>query len=457
MFTPLLLVAFAPAADPTPLPVAAGFRGIWYMNQPTKDEFKYKYSGGMATYPQQHAPMAVYSKAADRTFFVFGGVADFPPAKPELLHMVAYYDHKTGTVSRPRVLLNKKTADAHDNPVLSLDAAGHLWVFSPSHGTARPSFVHRSTKPHSIDAFERVWDENFSYPQPWHLSDRGFLFLHTRYKGGRRLFWTTSRDGREWSDPRPLAHIDMGDYQVSWRHRGKVGTAFDHHPKPLGLNARTNLYYLETADGGATWTAADGKAATLPLSDPKNPALVKDFQAEGKLVYLKDVNFDADGKPVVLFLTTGGYAPGPKAGPREWQTARWTGAGWELRPFTTSDHNYDHGSLSVEPDGSWRVVATTDPGPQPHGTGGDVVLWQSKDRGTTWARVKALTGGGPRNHNYPRRPLDAHPDFHALWADGDALAPSESRLYFCTRDGAVFRLPAVMDADAARPEPVPVK
>ena len=47
------------------------------MNQPTKDEHKFKYSGGTATYPQQHAPIAIYAKAADKTFFVFGGVAAF--------------------------------------------------------------------------------------------------------------------------------------------------------------------------------------------------------------------------------------------------------------------------------------------------------------------------------------------------------------------------------------------
>ena len=32
------------------------------------------------------------------------------------LHMVSYYDHASGTVPRPRILLNKHTDDAHDNP-----------------------------------------------------------------------------------------------------------------------------------------------------------------------------------------------------------------------------------------------------------------------------------------------------------------------------------------------------
>ena len=50
-----------------------GYRGIWYMNQPTGDEYRYKYSGGLGTYPQQHSPIAIYSTAANKTFFCYGG------------------------------------------------------------------------------------------------------------------------------------------------------------------------------------------------------------------------------------------------------------------------------------------------------------------------------------------------------------------------------------------------
>src|SRR5262245_51969601 len=56
-----------------PLPTDDGYHGIWYMNQPSKDEYKYKYSGGFATYPQQHMPIAIYSKKANKTFFCYGG------------------------------------------------------------------------------------------------------------------------------------------------------------------------------------------------------------------------------------------------------------------------------------------------------------------------------------------------------------------------------------------------
>src|SRR5687767_10420670 len=160
------------------LPRDDGYRGLWYMNQPSRDEHKYKYSGGFATYPQQHVPIAIYAKAVDRTFFVYGGR---PKDQNTLLHMVSYFDHATSTVPRPAILLDKKTDDAHDNPVLSIDAQGHLWVFSNAHGTSRPSYIHRSTKPYSIDSFEKTYDGNFSYGNPWFLDRFGFLFLHTQY------------------------------------------------------------------------------------------------------------------------------------------------------------------------------------------------------------------------------------------------------------------------------------
>jgi hypothetical protein len=453
----LLLLALPLAGDlrADPLPRDDGYRGIWYFNQPTRDEYRYKYSGGMATYPQQHAPIAIYREEVRKTFFCYGGTtARKPGDPPRLLHMVSYYDHEQGTVPRPVILLDKATDDAHDNPVMQIDARGIIWIFSNSHGTQRPAFIHRSITPYSIDAFARIAVTNFSYGQPWQVAGRGFLFLHTGYVAGRRhLRWMTSPDGLDWSPARELAFIDTGDYQVSWARGGRVATAFDFHPSPGGLNARANLYYLETTDLGGTWRTANGQAVTLPLTKTANPALVYDSRAENKLVYLKDLNFDAAGRPVVLFLTSHGFEPGPASGPREWKTARWTGSGWVIRAFTESDNNYDHGSLYLEPDGAWRVIAPTQPGPQPFNPGGEMVMWSSQDEGTTWRTVKQLTTGSARNHSYARRPLDAHPAFYALWADGHGRQPSESNLYFTDRDGThVWRLPPTMAGDEARPE-----
>lgn len=448
LVTALALVPFFQATAST-AEYASGYRGIWYQNQPTGDEHQYKYSGGLGTYPQQHAPIAVYSAAANKTFFCYGGATDKPK---ELAAMVSYFDHATGQVPRPRVVLVKPTTDAHENPTLQIDDAGHLWIFSNTHGPAENSYIFRSRSPYSIDDFEQVARTNFSYSQPHVVPGRGFFLLHTRYRGGRALNWMTSPDGREWSAPQLLAKIAQGHYQVSNRRGERVATAFNYHPVDGGLNARTNLYYLETPDMGATWQTAAGESVEPPLTEPHNAALVHDYEAEGKLVYLKDLAFDAAGRPVILYLTSRGYAPGSAAGPREWFTAHWLGDRWQVRPFAVSDHNYDYGPLYVEGD-RWRIIAPTAPGPQPDGTGGDMVLWTSDDAGASWQQVKQLTADGEFNHTYARRPVDAHPQFYALWADGNPLEPSASRLYFTDREGShVWRLPSSMSGDFAKPE-----
>lgn len=439
---PLAVTHAAPAEK------ANGYRGIWYMNQPTGDRHKYKYSGGLGAYPQQHTPIAIYSRQANKTYFCYGGSTGKPN---ELAAMVSYFDHATGQVPQPRIVLVKPTGDAHENPTLQLDDAGYVWIFSNTHGPAANSYIFRSTAPYSIDDFEQTARTNFSYSQPWFVPGRGFLFLHTRYQNGRRLFWMTSPDGRQWSPPKPLAQVGEGHYQISGRRGSRIATAFNYHPTPGGLNARTNLYYLETDDVGATWRNAAGQPVATPITEVHNAALIHDYEAEQRLVYLKDLNFDAAGRPVILYLTSRGYAPGPESGPREWFTAHWLGMRWQIRPFTTSDHNYDYGPLYIEGD-QWRTIAPTAPGPQPDGAGGEMVLWTSRDEGATWQVKKLLTRDSELNHTYARRPIDAHPQFYALWADGSPLEPSESRLYFTDREGsAVWRLPTNMDAEFAAP------
>lgn len=99
-WVPLVLVLAAVAAENTETygePVS-GYRGIWYANQKTNNEYVYKYSGGLGTYCAKHIPMAVYAPAVNKTFFVFGGTSE---ARDTLWEMVSYYDHATGQVPQP--------------------------------------------------------------------------------------------------------------------------------------------------------------------------------------------------------------------------------------------------------------------------------------------------------------------------------------------------------------------
>ena len=86
---------------------------------------------------------------------------------------------------------------------------------------------------------------------------------------------STGQSGKDW----PL--LTKGTIRRVRSAEKKAGSAFNYHPNGLGLNHRTNLYYIETIDEGKTWQAADGTPLDLPLTDPKNPALVRDYETEG--------------------------------------------------------------------------------------------------------------------------------------------------------------------------------
>jgi len=449
-----------------------GYRGIWYSNQPSNDEYVYKYSGGLGTYPANHYPFSVYAKEVNKTFFCYGGADE---AGKTLLHMVSYFDHKTGKVPRPTIVLDKKTDNAHDNPVMNIDAEGYIWIFSTAHGTNTPSYIHKSLKPYDVSAFEQIMAkrktgensvplDNFSYLQSWYQAGKGFLNLFTHYdrnvipgqpkKPRRTISFFTSKDGVHYSEWQDLAMIEEGHYQTSGSYKDKkIGSAFNFHPIKMGengLNYRTNLYYMETQDFGKTWQSVSADTIKLPLVSVNNKALVKEYKSQGLNVYINDLAYDKAGRPVILFITSKGYQAGPEEGPRQWHTARYDGNTWIIQPVTTSDNNYDMGSLEIDKKGIWRIVGPTVPGPQKFNTGGEMVLWTSKNQGKTW-QSEQLTFNSVYNHSYARKPVHVHDDFFAFWADGDGRKKSESRLYFCDKKGNVFMLPKVMKADFEKP------
>jgi hypothetical protein len=159
-------------------------------------------------------------------------------------------------------------------------------------------------------------------------------------------------------------------------------------------------------------------------------------KADNALVYISDVNADADGKPVILYITSKHADPGPPGQPRFWTVARWTGTEWLFSQISPALHNYDVGSIYIEEDGTWRVIAPIGAGPQYWGTGGEVEVWTSTDQGATWNKQRNVTNASPRNHSYVRRPMNAHPDFYAYWADGNADAFSESHIWFTNKEPA---------------------
>ena len=469
----------------------SGYRGLWYYNQKLNNEYVYKYSGGLGTYCANHYPFSVYRPEVDKTFFCYGGT---DPDEKTLWHEVGVFDHKTRKVSRPTIILDKKTDDAHDNPVISVDEQGYVWIFSTSHGVMRPSFIHRSVRPYDISEFqridatklvdgERVPMTNFSYLQIWNVQDYGFVAFFTTYdrklvadvapgsKAQRILAFMTSSDGIEWSEWRTLAAIEIGHYQnarvyvernktgANDKPKVKLGTAFNYHPatakgtRGVGLNWRTNIYYMESDDLGKTWRNITGEPLATPILSSDSQALVRNYEAENLNVYITDLNYDAHGRPIIAYVTSKGFESGPEMGPRDFCVARWTGEKWEYSKVTEVDNNYEYAMLYPEDSttGTLRLVGSFEDGPQEYNTGGEISQWISRDAGKTWFKEFQLTQKSAVNQCFPRRTINANPEFYAIWAEGDGRKPSSSQLRFSTKEGAVYELPREMQNDWESP------
>lgn len=431
-----------------------GYEGIWFtLGQPS--EYGDKYSGGLGTYTAKHRPLAIYSSEVDKTFFVYGGTT--APNEKHLLCMVSYYDHKSKMVPKPTVVFDKVGVnDPHDDPSLAIDKDGFVWVFVSGRGQKRPGFKYKSEKPYDINSFAQITEEEMTYPQPIYDENHGFLHLFTKYTGVRELYFETSSNGISWTDDVKLAGIiedgatKSGHYQVSGKHGDLICTFFNRHPDG-NVDKRTDLYYSQTMDFGKTWTTIDGKKLDLPMTTVDCGARLIDYADQAKNVYLKDLNFDKNGNPVCLYITSGGHEPGPKNAPREWRITRYDGNNWITTVVCTSDHNYDMGSLYINGD-HWKVIGPTDAGPQPYQTGGEIVIWESKNDGNTWKRKKSVTTKSMHNQTYVRRPENAKNPFACFWADGDPTNFSKSHFYFSDDKGKqVYQLPYNMNSDFAKP------
>lgn len=74
---------------------------------------------------------------------------------------------------------------------------------------------------------------------------------------------------------------------------------------------------------------------------------------------------------------------------------RHNGDKWFNTELTTSDSNYDMGSIYADND-LIQIIAPTEKGPQSYNPGGEVVIWESKDQGLNWKLNQQLTVGSPK-------------------------------------------------------------
>jgi len=425
-----------------------GYRGLW------SDVGQFAgsgnmYPGGLGSVAVYHKPDAIYSAEVKKTFFVYGGTTR--PEENHLLIMISYYDHRTHLVPRPVIVYDKQGVDdPHDNASILIDGSGYIWVFVSGRARTRPGIIFKSIYPYNIDNFEMIVQGEMTFPQPWWIKGKGFLNMFSKAtKTGNELFWKTSADGIKWSPDNKLAGMG-GHYQVTNIYGNKLVSVFNYHPAGVD-NKRTNIYIVQTNDFGQTWETIDHKRLSIPLTEKSNDALIRNFEAENKLVFLKDLNFDYDGNPVILAIISSNPNHGKEAGPHEWFIIHWKNNNWDFHKVCESTNNYDKGAIFIE-NNRWKIIGPTEPGPQKFATGGEIAMWISHDEGNNWEKIRDLTKHSDFNHSSLKRPMNANKNFYSFWFDGDPDKLSESHLYFSNMKGnKIWQLPYNMTSDMMKP------
>ncbi|HOB74106.1 MAG TPA: hypothetical protein PKG54_06225 [Phycisphaerae bacterium] len=453
---------------------------------------------------------AVYAEPVRKTFFAYlaagsdrGGKSKDggSPGKSPL--RVSYFDHARSTVPRPAILPLDGVASVVPAGVsLALDEQGYVWVCAspalaasnsgagnkeqpttqPAQGAGaaavgtqgQPTILFRSSKPHDIRAFTRHAGPPMADARLYHLGEQGFLLIGLRDRdGGSIPCFATSPDGRSWSEPRQLADIDANHSLVTAFFKGKtgatkVGVALAAWPAGKSPLMATNLYYVETPDGGKTWQSIRRIPLNLPVRGNENGVLAWDYKSMRWTVYLKDMELDSAGNPSIVFIGgRGGTGRIPLM--CTWIVGRWVGREWETNGVIPAAGPFDATAFQILPDRSWlQLVARNTSAPrQAHE---EVVLWSSNDQGRAWYK-QAWVSSDPSIRHALVRPLNASPELFALAVIGlrgieKSIPPfgehpgftkppiDATRLLFHNARGDSLMLPLAMPDSEARLEPI---
>ena len=454
---PWLTAAFAaailayPAAWAAASPRNTGYRGIWFtLGQKTRIRRQIlRRAGHLHGQPRAHGHLREGGRQ-DVLRLRRRQAGQAPPAGHGLLLRSRARAWCRG---RPSSTTSRASNDPHDNPSLCIDPQGLYWVFVERPGASAAGLhLPQHASPTASTQFELICEREITYPQPRWIEGQGFLHLFTKYTQRPRTL-LEHQPRRQDLDAGP----EVRRHRAGITRPATSAATACSPPSTCTPAATSTSEPISTSSRPTTWAAlgetSAGERSKCRLVEPDEPrpgARLPGREAAG------------------LHPRPGPRSPRPAGDPLHHRppvsspARKAIRAGGPLRigratagsiaEVTRANHNYSTGSLYIE-DGQWRIIGPTERGPQPIGAGGEVAIWASTDEGKTWAKERDVTRDSPMNHNYVRRPVNAHPDFYAFWADGNPDKFSPSRLYFTNRAGdKVWQLPYDMQSDFARPE-----
>ena len=295
--------------------------------------------------------------------------------------------------------------DNHCGPALTIDSTARLHMIVGSHG--RSPFQHRmSNAPNDHSTWTPYKPVGAGPTYPSLVCDREDC-LHLAYRGrAARVDWLPNHPaphlmyqracvGGDWLPPaelvrsaEPYGYTQYGNSLCVDRqnHLHLVFHIFDGHPEGRGHTAG----YMQSVDGGNTWTKANGDGILTPAGGQ-----TVDVLCTGPDVNLRVSNVicDAQDRPYVIVFGT------PQTGEAE---LKWyDGTQWQSRPLLESVREgrpgcfiANDGTLSFDRDGGLYIALQTRHGEEGWGLqGAEVALLFSEDGGETFS-AQAISGPG---------------------------------------------------------------
>jgi hypothetical protein len=174
--------------------------------------------------------------------------------------------------------------DNHGGPSLTCDSKGYLHiVYYPHHDAVR---YRVSVRPNDLSAWsdEVQFGEGLSYPTMVCSPDdtliltarRGYFHASGDYIDAQHLeqeLWT-KRIGEAWQRKSTLMRSRFPRYaqfatSLAWSRDGQIlhlsARIYETDPR-AGAEPLTTVAYMKSSDGGATWTASNGRRIALPAT-----------------------------------------------------------------------------------------------------------------------------------------------------------------------------------------------
>ena len=341
-------------------------------------------------------PVGFYDATANKTFVSWMG--------PGSDALVKAYDHASKSWSPDKIAGKSTFSDKHNYPAMIKGRDNRLYVFYGCHNT--PLRMAVSPNPLSIDG---TWSDGpisaapeASYPAPI-ITTEGTMYVFTRF--------TRERNGH--NDDRPLEFIKSSDNGKTWTKQ----LAIDTYPRSDNLCEIYNgKVSYQPATGGQkarihlSWTLAGGgpgvhehdrytRNVYYAYLDPSNDHLYdvrgRDLgtsidDAEGEMYckaldtgcsncahqagYQVSVNYNDDGKPVILFVHSSNGLT----------AVTWDGAAWTSR-VVSAEGGEPRDLVKIGPR-SFQAFRTT---------GNTCIVHRSTDGGVSWRQETVITASHP--------------------------------------------------------------